>query len=118
MPQPHLEQKPVSNVQKGLGPFLGDVPASNGCSTVPLDSSRGFAGVGSDGVIDFDAPVSELYVATFHVQPGDDLVTLPASTTTDAGCNLSNAAGGTIQYVELDAASAQVLSCQLGQPRA
>ena len=96
------------NAYTGLGPILGDVPTSNGCSTVPADSSRGFAGVNTDGVVDFDAPVSELYVATFHVQTGDDLVTLPTSTTTDVGCNLSAVAGGTIQHVSLDTPSAQV----------
>jgi hypothetical protein len=92
----------------GIGPIQGGAPTSNGCSTVPPDSWRGFAGVDSDGMVTFDAPISELYVASFHVQTGDDLFTSPAATVTSTGCTLNGGALSEVHHVALDAPSAQI----------
>ena len=85
----------------GPGPFAGSLPSSGGCSTVPTGAARGFAGVGQDAVLTFDAPVTELYILQFHDQAGDDLTITPSATITSAGC-------GSYYHVVLDAPSATV----------
>ena len=99
----------------GLGPYLGGVPSDNACTTVPVDSSRGVAAVGTDGVLEFDQPVSDLYLATFHVQDGDDLFTAPSGTYTPVGCGLASVAGGQLHHVALDSPSSQVAVQDLDQ---
>ena len=99
----------------GLGPYLGGTPTDNTCTTVPPGSSRGFAGVDSDGVLDFDQAIDELYLARFHVQTGDDLFTSPASVSTPVGCGLTGAAGGELVHVSLSAPSSQVAIQDLDQ---
>ena len=71
----------------GQGPFTAGGPPGASCATIPPNAQRGFAGVGSDGVLTFSAPITEMFLLQFNVQnPGDELVVAPAATVGPAGC--------------------------------
>ena len=85
----------------GSGPYTG-VPLSNGCSTVPIDGMRGHAGVGSDGPVVFDTPISSFYILQLNVQDGDDLTFAEPNTITPVACDPGGIAGDAYYKVDLD----------------
>jgi len=85
----------------GSGPYTG-VPSSNGCSTVPIDGMRGYAGVGTDGPVVFDTPISSFYILQLNVQDGDDLTFAEPNTITPVACDPGGIAGDAYYKVDLD----------------
>jgi hypothetical protein len=92
----------------GLGPFLGGLPSSTTCSSIPAGAQRAFAGVGNDGVVVFDTPVTDFYLLQMHVQTGDDLTISPLAMTTPMSCAAGGVANTAYHHVVLDSPSATV----------
>jgi hypothetical protein len=103
-----LNSGPTLLSYNGLGLYTGGIPGSNTCSTIPAGAQRAFAGVGNDGVLVFDTPITDFYILQMHVQTGDDLTIAPLATSTQMGCWPGGVAGNAYHHVVLDTPSAVV----------
>jgi hypothetical protein len=82
---------------------------SNACSTIPVGGQRAAVGVGMDGTVTFDAPVSDFYILTMYSNdPGDDLNILEPSVLNQQTCNPGGLALDAYFHVVLDTPSATV----------
>ena len=92
----------------GWGIWPTSLISSNSCSTIPLPSQRAAVGVNNDATLTFDQPITEFYLLTLYVQPGDDLTIAQPSTITQMGCVPGGQAGNGYYHIVLDTPSAVV----------
>jgi|GEM_PF-5835713 len=92
----------------GWGIWPTTLISSNSCSTIPAGSQRAAVGVNNDATLTFDQPISEFYLLTLYVQPGDDLTIAQPATITQMGCVPGGQAGNGYYHIVLDTPSAVV----------
>ena len=92
----------------GNGLFSGAIPNSNSCSTIPPGMVRAHSGVGNDGVLVFDTPISEFYLLQLNVQVGDELTIFPSATTTQQTCMPGGFTGNAYHRIVLDSPTTTV----------
>ena len=80
----------LQSITSTYGTFPASPSWSASCLDLPMGAQRAFAGVGSDLILNFAAPVSSLYLLRYHAQVGDSLFIQQSSTLTPTFCAASS----------------------------